>query len=119
MEIAEISQVTGSVGDHRLERVSRREGRTEDTIGRQTNDSSFLLIVIFTLVVMLRSQFFNCELIWIYTINHRHTERGWTLQECLCPTRITEFGTRQTRWTCLEIRSSKPAYKALQNSDSD
>ena len=32
-------------------------------------------------------------------------ERGWTLQERLCSTRILEFGTRQTRWICPETRS--------------
>jgi hypothetical protein len=39
-------------------------------------------------------------------------ERGWTLQERLCSTRIIEFGTRQTRWICPETRSSEPAYEA-------
>ncbi|KAH7112428.1 heterokaryon incompatibility protein-domain-containing protein [Dactylonectria macrodidyma] len=33
-------------------------------------------------------------------------ERGWTLQERLLSSRIIEFGSRQTRWICPEIRSS-------------
>ncbi|KAI1429945.1 heterokaryon incompatibility protein-domain-containing protein [Xylaria sp. FL1777] len=33
-------------------------------------------------------------------------ERGWTLQERLLSSRIIEFGSRQTRWICSEIRNS-------------
>jgi len=39
-------------------------------------------------------------------------ERGWTLQERLCSTRIIEFGTRQTRRICPETRESKPSHEA-------
>jgi hypothetical protein len=39
-------------------------------------------------------------------------ERGWTLQERLCSTRIIEFGTKQSRWICPETRFSEPADEA-------
>ena len=40
-------------------------------------------------------------------------ERGWTLQERLCSSRIIEFGSRQTRWICPETRSPSATDEGL------
>ena len=40
-------------------------------------------------------------------------ERGWTLQERLCSSRIIEFGSRQTRWICPETRSRNATHEGL------